>query len=495
MAAPVVTLFALATCPHCIRAKRTLQKLGLPYGEISLSDHSDRRADMVALAASWTVPQVFFHNTHIGNADRLEALAEDESALAEKLEEAQREMDSGVPRDARLTLPPAPTEEEVMAREQAESAVAAVLEAAAEKPVAYQHLHEELMSHAQGCLTTTVQGEQVLRACKFDSELANAVVGSGLVRLAAKSGGKRVGVGTAPLDKSATYVFAEGQIALNERFVFVPSKIGHKVLEAARPFDTLTALKKALEKAEAMHYDDEGRVDAAAVVKDKGFQDYERQVCVLQDPSLFGWFNQPHAKPKGATVDADNYKLAFTINLYNMIVRHAMLRRGVASTNWARLKWFDAVTVNVGGRRYSLNDLENGVLRMNSKTPFHFSKHNVPSPLSKREPRIHFALNCGARSCPPVKLFTPFAVRQELEIATQAFLEMDENMQVEGQVLRLSKIFSWYKSDFGDVKDFVLANGRAGEPKLEMLRGANRIRKVEFLFYDWATNLKNAKQW
>ena len=43
--------------------------------------------------------------------------------------------------------------------------------------------------------------------------------------------------------------------------------------------------------------------------------------------------------------------------------------------------------------------------------------------LSEPEPRIHFALNCGAKSCPPVKVFTGKGVEEELDVVTGAFVE------------------------------------------------------------------------
>lgn len=71
-----VTVFALEACPHCKRAKAALQQRNIPFSEISLSAHPDRRSDMLALSDRLTVPQVFFGETHIGGADGTLAVLE-----------------------------------------------------------------------------------------------------------------------------------------------------------------------------------------------------------------------------------------------------------------------------------------------------------------------------------------------------------------------------------------------------------------------------------
>ncbi|KAJ1463592.1 hypothetical protein T484DRAFT_1874119 [Baffinella frigidus] len=47
--------------------------------------------------------------------------------------------------------------------------------------------------------------------------------------------------------------------------------------------------------------------------------------------------------------------------------------------------------------------------------------------------RIHFALNCGAKSCPPIKNFTAEAVQEELRIAALAFCEMDDSEAIDAK--------------------------------------------------------------
>ena len=51
-------------------------------------------------------------------------------------------------------------------------------------------------------------------------------------------------------------------------------------------------------------------------------------------------------------------------------------------------------------------------------TPFGKNDPKLSFALDSVEPRIHFALNCGAKSCPPIKTFTTEHVENELATAT-----------------------------------------------------------------------------
>ena len=112
-----------------------------------------------------------------------------------------------------------------------------------------------------------------------------------------------------------------------------------------------------------------------------------------------------------------NELLAFFINIYNALVIHGTIERGVPANLWARYSFFSTTAYNIGGYKFTLNDIENGILRGNRASmatlymrPFAASvekdprlKFTVTDPV---EARIHFALNCGAKSCPPIKTFS-----------------------------------------------------------------------------------------
>ena len=95
-------------------------------------------------------------------------------------------------------------------------------------------------------------------------------------------------------------------------------------------------------------------------------------------------------------------------------------------------RFFSSVSYVIGGLVYSLNDIENGILRSNRQSmgtlyrkPFKDEDPRLKVSLGQVDPRIHFALNCGAKSCPPITTFSGDQVQDQLKIATASFLEVN----------------------------------------------------------------------
>jgi hypothetical protein len=94
------------------------------------------------------------------------------------------------------------------------------------------------------------------------------------------------------------------------------------------------------------------------------------------------------------------------------------------------------------------------------------------------DPRIHFALNCAAESCPPIRSYMPEEIDEQLEVATRSYLESE--VVVEGPVARVPRLFKWYSSDF---------EGRNGV--LDFLDGYGfRAERIEFKSWDWSISTR-----
>ncbi|XP_076119718.1 uncharacterized protein LOC143100429 isoform X3 [Alosa pseudoharengus] len=197
-------------------------------------------------------------------------------------------------------------------------------------------------------------------------------------------------------------------------------------------------------------------------------------------------------------------KLAFFINVYNALVIHGNLRMGIPKNMWQRYRFFNYASYLIGGEVFTLQDIENGVLRGNRKgvaqilKPFSKSDPRLQVALPDPEPLIHFALNCGAKGCPPIKTYTPQGIDSQLRSAAEAFLENDDGCLVDpskGEV-KLSQIFKWYKVDFGGTDEKLLnwiLKHMSDSPKkvnLQNLLSSGSI-KVSFMPYDWSTNSKD----
>ena len=69
-----VLIYSILGCPHCMRAKNSLQELGIPYTDVSLDKYPHARQDLQTRTGKRTVPQIFFNARHIGGNDELQEL-------------------------------------------------------------------------------------------------------------------------------------------------------------------------------------------------------------------------------------------------------------------------------------------------------------------------------------------------------------------------------------------------------------------------------------
>src|SRR4029079_18314415 len=117
----------------------------------------------------------------------------------------------------------------------------------------------------------------------------------------------------------------------------------------------------------------------------------------------------------------------------------------------------------VGGSVLSLDDIEHGVLRDNRRRPWPpwraFAAGDPPRAPTVRppDPRFHFAITCGAASCPPVGVYTADAIDSQLDLATRNFVNQEGVLACESAAC--SRIFKWYSADFaaaGGLANFLL---------------------------------------
>jgi glutaredoxin 3 len=76
-----VTIYTTMTCPFCYKAKGLLNKLKIPFNEISVDLKPKLREQMAAKAGRTSVPQIWFDDSHIGGCDDLYALHDADNLL------------------------------------------------------------------------------------------------------------------------------------------------------------------------------------------------------------------------------------------------------------------------------------------------------------------------------------------------------------------------------------------------------------------------------
>ena len=163
-------------------------------------------------------------------------------------------------------------------------------------------------------------------------------------------------------------------------------------------------------------------------------------------------------------------QLAYYINAYNAWILHeALAKYPTKSVKDALFTFFTGRRLTVAGQQTSFNALEKETIR---------SKFG--------EPRVHFALNCASRSCPPLNRepFQGDKLDAQFEKLAKGCVNSEKGVKysAETKTADLSKIFDWYKDDFkaeGGVVAFI--NKRRSSP-------IPADAKITYQEYDWGLN-------
>lgn len=135
---------------------------------------------------------------------------------------------------------------------------------------------------------------------------------------------------------------------------------------------------------------------------------------------------------------------AFYLNAYNILVIKGLINAYPVKGPLAINGFFDKQTWKINGANLTLNQIENDIVR---------KKYN--------DARIHFALVCGAQSCPPLPAYAyrPALLEAQLDKLTKQSIQNNNFIKVDYKknTAAISKIFEWYKADFEKAKGSVLA--------------------------------------
>ncbi|MFB0557075.1 MAG: DUF547 domain-containing protein [Dehalococcoidia bacterium] len=199
-----------------------------------------------------------------------------------------------------------------------------------------------------------------------------------------------------------------------------------------------------------------------------------------------------------ASLQSRGERLAFWINLYNSLMVHAVIFFGIEKSIWeAGWGFFRKAAYNIGGFRYSADDIEHGILRGNRPYPLlrlpQFGKGDLrlKHAIVPMDPRIHFALVCASRSCPIITVYHASQIEEELEAAATTFVNGGGVVvQPELAQVSLSRIFSWYQRDFNGcsgVLRFILAHLREGPERDYLEENVSKVH-LKYQKYDWSLN-------
>jgi hypothetical protein len=226
------------------------------------------------------------------------------------------------------------------------------------------------------------------------------------------------------------------------------------------------------------HVTDRGRVDYAAIRRDPRFRRYVESLAGVD----------PRRLP------ADGDRLAFWINAYNALTIDGILSHLPDDPRaWPDFKptsikvegksFWRGTRFKVAGRSLTLDAIEHEKIRGDP---------------ALKDPRIHVALVCAARGCPPLlnRAYRGSTVADRLEDRMRAEVNDPERTRLDpgARVIRLSRVFKWYGKDFTDPKFNPHADS-LGAFIARYLKNRDVARalaagkwKIEFYEYDWRLN-------
>jgi len=164
-----------------------------------------------------------------------------------------------------------------------------------------------------------------------------------------------------------------------------------------------------------------------------------------------------------------NEELAYWFNLYNASTVYLITSNYPTSsiTKLEKGKPWDKKFIKSGDKTYSLNDIENVIVRPKFK-----------------EPLVHVAFNCAAVSCPNLlnEAFVAEKLTAQLTKQVKKWVNDVSKNELTPDKIMVSQIFDWYKTDFDNVGGVIGFINKYSNTKV------NEKAKISYLEYNWNLN-------
>ena len=171
---------------------------------------------------------------------------------------------------------------------------------------------------------------------------------------------------------------------------------------------------------------------------------------------------------------SNNAKKAYWINAYNALILKLMIDNpgdNILDIGYIGYDIFYKKFI-VGKENISLQYIENKILR------------------KMNDPRIHFAINCASKSCPPLgnRILVEKQLDNQLDQKAYNFINNTDNVLIDydSKTIYLNRIFKWFKKDFGDLKKYICKY--LEEYQFQKIKNF----KIKFFKYNW--NKNNSKK-
>lgn len=208
-------------------------------------------------------------------------------------------------------------------------------------------------------------------------------------------------------------------------------------------------------------------------------------------------FKNVNADSLNDALDTSRKRFTFWINMYNGYTQY-FLKKDPSLYQKDRNEFFNKKQIPIAGYEVSMTDIEHGVLRRGSTI---WSKGYLRIRAFRKDftqkyvvdtvdYRIHFALNCGAKSCPPVVVYKEDSIAEQLNANSKYYLNKEVQYDKEKEVVKVPALMNWFSADFG---------GDDSE-KRGVLREHGALPQdvdpeIEYLPYDWTMMVENYKSY
>jgi hypothetical protein len=249
------------------------------------------------------------------------------------------------------------------------------------------------------------------------------------------------------------------------------------------PAEVAEALRKLRNQLKVEALDEEGRVNYTKLRRSETFAEMKRVSGLLRAVDT-------------REMTGDDARIAFWINLYNVLSIHGVLALGIRESVMEVPSFFGVVAYRIGAHVLTLDEIENGVLRRNAPHPatgarlFGDDDPRLALCPSHVDPRIHAALVCASTSCPPVAFYEASRLDEQLELAALNYVASDVEIDEAERVVRIPITFRYYQSDFGraaGVRLFLVEHAMGAQR--EALEAAFHAEyELDYHRYDWSLN-------
>lgn len=190
---------------------------------------------------------------------------------------------------------------------------------------------------------------------------------------------------------------------------------------------------------------------------------------------------------------SEDDRLAFWINAYNACMLKRVLDHYPIKRAGGLLRVVNAAAGRPADSVWQIPDVFTGAhcpvagaLRSQDEI-----EHQIIRPMG--DPRIHFAINCAALSCPPLvpDAYEALSLGAQLDARVRAFVNDPMHFQVitEGarHTVRVNTVLDWFKEDFGGIEGIrpFLARYASGAEREALVDADSGL---DFIDYDWTLN-------